>query len=193
MLNETIRRDMNTVEISLSSEVRLCRIFGTSMYLIHGNQSQRTWKNILKKATKTIRKAIKFNVNSDNFHKNQINNHLVDIEEALSSRHNVDPQIILSLIGMIFELLGNEPNYWRRKRLTRKTDFVLNKLRSLQYIQSPKQKVQTILEASKYAPFAEKHKHNDLLNDYYTHFNGNPDGFIEWYKEKYPDIYLKLF
>ena len=103
------------------------------MLYLHGNQRQKTWKKLLKRIIKIVRKTIELNVCSDNFHKIRLNYHLESMEEANKSKNNVDPQIIFSLIGIIFELIGNEPNYCGRSRLTRKDDFVLNKLRSLHY------------------------------------------------------------
>lgn len=193
MLIESVRRDMDTVEISLTSEEHLLRVLGHSMHYIHGKKSQKTWKKLIKRIVKTIRKVIELNVNSDNFHKLRLEYHLESVEEACRSKFNVDPQIILSLTEIIFELLGNEPDYSRRSRLTRKSDFLLNKLRTLHYTQTPNQKVDTIIEASRYEPFCKDHKSDELFQEYVTNFKCNPDGFIEWYKSEFPNNYIKLF
>jgi hypothetical protein len=193
MLNESIRIDMNTVDISLSSEDSLCRWFGHPMRYIHGKQKQNTWKKVLKKITAALKKSIKMNINSDGFHERRLNLHIEQLEDACKSKNNVDPEIILTLTGIIFELLGGTPDYSARNRLNKKTDFTLNKLRSLNYIHTPYQKVCTILEASRYLPFSDLHKYRDLFQEYVTNFNGNPNGFLNWYKEEYPEIYIELF
>ncbi len=193
MLPETIRRDMKSVEISLSSEVFLCRLFGKPMNYIHGKKRQKTWKKVLVRIVSVLQKAIQNNLESDGFHKSQINHHLEKLQKACKSRYNTEPEIILSLTGIILELLGGAPNYTGRCGLNRKSDYFLNNLRTAQYLQTPYQKVCTIFESSRYMPHCNQHKYDDLFQVYVTQYNGDPKGFLQWYKDKYPQVYLELF
>ena len=59
ILAESIRRNMESIVISLSSEVFLCRLFGHPMLYLHGVKRQKTWKKILVRITTIIEKAIK--------------------------------------------------------------------------------------------------------------------------------------
>ena len=86
MLPETIRRDMKSVEISLSSEIFLCRLFGKPMFYIHGKKRQKTWEKVLTRIVSVLQKAIQNNLESDGFHKNQINYHLEKLQKACKSR-----------------------------------------------------------------------------------------------------------
>lgn len=193
MLNESVRIDMNALEISLSSDCFLGNVFGKPMSGKRGKISQKNWEKILKRIKSSLRESIAKNLNSDEFHKWRINLYLDQLDEAYESEHNTDPEFILSLTGLIFELLGGTPNNTGRRRLNRKDEFKLNNLRSLNYIQTPSQKVETILEASRYEPYCDFHRRTDLFKRYMTKYNGNPEGFLEWYKEKYPDVYVKIF
>lgn len=193
MLNESVRRDMSTLEISLSADCFLSRVFGKSMSGKCGKMRQRNWEKILERITSSLRDSIAKNLNSDEFHKWRINLYLDQLDETCNSKNNTDPEFILSLTGLIFELLGDTPNNTGRRRLNRKDEFKLDNLRSPYYIQTPSQKVETILEASRYEPYCDFHTRTDLFQRYMTKYNGNPTGFLEWYKVKYPNVYIKIF
>lgn len=193
MLNESIRKDMSTLEISLSGDYFLRSLFGRPMSGRRGKMRQKNWEKILRMITSSLKKSIAKNLNSDEFHKWRIALYIDRLDEACKSKYNTDPEFILSLTGLIFELLGRTPDYSGRQRLNRKDDFKLNDLRSLCYAQTPSQKVETILQASRYEPYSDFHNYTDLLQKYMTKYNGNPIGFLEWYKGQYPDAYSKIF
>jgi hypothetical protein len=184
---------MNTLEISLSADCFLGSLFGKPMSGKRGKMRQQNWEKILERITSTLKKSIAKNLNSDEFHKWRINLYLDQLDEACKSKHNTDPEFILSLTGLIFELLGRTPNYSGRRRLNKKNDFKVNDLRSLCYQQAPSQKVETILEASRYKPYSNFHARTELFQKYMTKFNGNPTGFLVWYKGQYPEAYSKIF
>ena len=193
MLKETVRRDMDTIEISLSSRDFLCSLFGNPMSHTRGKMRQNNWEKILKKITSTLKKAISKNLHSDEFHKWRINLYLANLEESCKSNYNSDPEFILSLTGLIFELLGRTPDNTGRRRLNKKDEFRLNNLRTPYYLQTPYQKVETILEASQYKPCCDFHDRTELFQKYMLKYNGNPTGFLEWYKGKYPEVYMRIF
>lgn len=192
---ESKRENTDYIQISVLFEVFLCRLFGERYYLYvhHGRIRETKWKQIIKRIADTIEKAIEKNINTDGFQKSQLCLYIDKLKRASKSSYTIDIDIIHSLTGIIFELLGGMPNYSQRKTINRADDYVLRKLRTLQYYQSPSQKIQTILEASKFEPFCNYHKYNDLFDVYCTNYNGDPKGFIDWYKNKYPQVYLKIF
>jgi hypothetical protein len=193
MLNESIRSDMNIVEISQSTIDFFFSIFGRSTKYSRGKYSQKEWKKILNRNSSILKKSVDKNINSDGFHKWRVDLYLEQLQDACKSKHNVDPEIIVLLTSIIFELLGGVPNYRGRYRLNKKDDFKLNQLRSLDYRQSPYQKFCTIIEASRYKPYCDYHKYEDLYQKYIYEYNGDPVGFIKWYKTKYPEAYANIF
>lgn len=193
MLPQTIRRDMGLVEFSIPIEDFLLRLFGRSMLYIHGVRSQKRWKEIQKKIHYVLKKAIENNLQSDSFHRASIDRFLNSIEEACDSKDNADIQMVLSLTGIVLELLGQVPDYSGRRALNRNDDYYLSCLRSLRYCQTPYQKMRTIIEAARRKPYCNYHKSEDLHDVYLTNHNGNAKGFLEWYKKKYPKVYCKIF
>ena len=192
-LFESMRMNMESIVVSLPSEDLLCRLFGRPMRYIHGRSSQKTWKKILGRITTVIAKAIEKNVISDEFHVSRLNRYIEQLKEACKSKNIRDVDIVLYLTGIIFELLGGMPDYTGRRRINRHSDYYLRGLRSLCYLQTPLQKMNTILEAARYEPWCDYHNSDDLFQEYVGQFNGDPEGFIEWYKHTYPKVYLELF
>lgn len=181
------------VDIPIWAEEFLMRILGKPMLYVHGKKDIKTWKKILNKLAKSIDKAIKINIESDGLHLLRLEKYSKQLEKATKNINCSQPEIILPLVGIIFELLGRTPNYRERPRINRNTDYSLSDLRSLHYTQTNFQKLQTILEASRQKPFYDYHHFDDLFEAYVSNFNGNPDEFIHWYKSEYPEVYLQLF
>jgi hypothetical protein len=106
LLIDTIRRDMNYVHISVADEVFLRRLFGHSMVNIHGLNSQKKWKKLQIKISSVVKKAVRNNLQSDGFHTARVRSFLEKTHAASNSKDNTDPQLILSLVGIVLELLG---------------------------------------------------------------------------------------
>src|SRR3990172_6937156 len=125
MLPDTIRRDMDHVEFSISDEDFLLRLFGLTMLNIHGVKNQKTWKKIQNKIQFVIDKAIKNNLQSDGLHAAAIQHLLDTMKSACNSNGNADVQMVLSLTGVVLELLGRAPDYMNRRVLNRHDDYYL--------------------------------------------------------------------
>jgi hypothetical protein len=186
-------RSQQFVDIEIWAEVFLMRLLGKPMLYKHGKRSNNTWMSILSKLINSIEKAIEKNIDSDGLHELRLQNYIRQLKEVCKEKDNNPPDILLPLIGIIFELLGGMPDYSHRSRINRKSDYELFHMRSVGYTQSSYQKVKTILEASKQKPFYDQHRYDELFEIYVTRFNGDSDGFIKWYKQEYPGIYLQLF
>ena len=193
MLPETTRRDMDHVEFSIPDEDFLLRLFGQSMLNIHGVKNQKTWKKIQNKIQFVLDKAIKNNLQSDGFHAAAIQHFLDTMKTVCNSNGNADIQMILSLTGIVLELLGRVPDYTNRRALNRNDDYYLTSFRSLIYNQTPYQKMRTIIEAARRRPYSKYHKSEDLYQTYVINYNGDAMGFLEWYKAEYPKVYCQLF
>ncbi len=193
LLTDTIRRDTNYVHISIADEVFLMRLFGHSMANVHGLNNQKRWKKLQIKIIRAIKKAVEKNFQSDGFHTTRVRSFLEEMDETCNSKDNTDPKMILALVGIVFELLGEVPNYSDRRVLNRNDDYFLSRLRCLYYSQTLSQKVRTIIEAARYKPYCDYHKSDCLHEVFVSQYHGNVEGFLEWYKKKYPRVYCDLF
>jgi hypothetical protein len=193
LLIDTIRRDMNYVHISVADKVFLMRLFGHSMANVHGLNSQKRWKKLQIRIFSAIKKAVKNNFQSDGFHTTRVRSFLEKMDKACISKDNTDPKMILALVGIVFELLGEVPNYSDRRILNRNDDYFLSGLRGLYYSQTHSQKIRTIIEAARYKPYCDYHKSDDLYEVLDSQYHGDVEGFLEWYKKEYPKVYCELF
>ncbi len=184
---------MNEVELSVLGEIYLAKILGSTMLHVHGKRDEGRWKKLLKRISISIEKAVLMNVQTDGFHKAQLDKYISNIKKACEESEVFDPSIILSLVAIIFELLGGTPDYTDRRRLNRKDDYRLNGQRRLCYLQSQHQRVRTILRASREKPYDGFHKYDDLFNQFALHFRSNAEEFMRWYKKTYPKLYMMLF
>ena len=193
ILGRSIRIDNKSLILSVVSEEFLMQLFGRSMINSHGVISQKAWKKILKRLSSFIEKSADKNIASDQFHISRINKSIEKLHKLSDSKEVADNEIILVLTNIILELMGGTPDYCERDRLNRNSDYYLKSYRTLQYHQSPYNKMRTILEASRYKPYSDHHKYDDLQEVYYSEYNGNSEGFVNWYKNKYPKVYIQLF
>jgi hypothetical protein len=186
------RIDAKFIDLSIPFESFLWKLFGKRMINIHGRCSEHRWKSYLSKIGRSIEKSIELNIISDNFHKNQLYLHAAYIRELSKSKEIIDPEIVYHLTAIIFQLLGGSPDHRDRSVVNQRDDYILRHMRTLYYSQTLPQKAKTILMASKCKPFSDYHKYDELEDKYYE-FSRNSEEFINWYKDKYPKAYLKIF
>ncbi len=184
---------MSEVELFILAEIYLAKILGSTLLYSHGTVGEKRWKAILGRISTAIEKAVKQNVITDNFHKSELEKYITGLKEACKKKECYDPSIILSLVSIIFELLGGAPDYTSQRRMNRNDDYVLTSQRKLQYFQSPYQRVKTILRASRENAYSKFHKHDDLFNEFALTFRSDAEEFLKWYKKKYPKVYLMIF
>lgn len=190
----TERDSENRVHLSFFAETILSRVLGGRYYNWHGYRlSEREWKNIIKKLLRKLELAIDINVYTDTIHIRNIKHKLQHMRDSLAQKKTVDPELVLALIGLSFELLGGMPDNHTRKYGNKPHHFKLDQHRSLLYSQVAAQKVWTIFESAHYDQFKQYYTHQKIADKYYTEFVGKPAEFISWFKRTYPAQYAELF
>ena len=93
-------------------------------------------------------------------------------------------------------LLGDYPDHRRRKGARRQDDhYRLDRCRSIQWIQTPAQRLQALLAAGN-AGFPElTAKPRDVLTEFRRRYGFRPSqrDFLEWYRKVMPKDYAALF
>jgi len=186
------RTDNNTVDISIITEDLFRHLFGYTYDNLHGSKNEKKWRHLLNKLIEITEVSIEKNVNSDSFHLSKIERYLSIAKSCMKSKENEEIEIIISLFGIIFQLLGCLPNYSDKKTVQRKNNYYLRNFRTLNYTQSSVQKVNLIFHISNYK-YKEELKDIDLYEVFYQEYHGNTIKFLSWFKENYPRIYVELF
>jgi hypothetical protein len=188
------RTETNKVKLSFFAEDMLRHILGNYYTNWHGYElTEREWKHILSKLVAKMEIAIEVNLLTDNIHYKRINFQLDCMKGCLSEKGNADPEHVIALIGLCFELLGGLPDNRRRKHANKKNYFDLSAKRSVHFIQSLRQKARVILQSAWYEPFKDFYSHGDIHDKYYLDFGCRSQEFIDWYKTEFPQLYAKLF
>lgn len=172
----------------------LRHVLGSYYDHCHGGElSEKRWKHILNKLVNKIDWAIEINLLTDGLHKKKIRYKLDNLKRCISNKENTDPEIIISLVSLCFELIGSLPDNRAHIHANKKSYFNLSGNRSIHYIQSPDQKVRVILDSASYEPFNAHYSYNEMISKYYTEFSNNAQRFLVWYKSQFPQLYSILF
>lgn len=67
---------------------------------------RRKWKKILKKLSKKLKIAIRKNIGTDDIHLQKISWKLDRIYSGIEAKVNTDPQIVIALFSLCFELIA---------------------------------------------------------------------------------------
>lgn len=184
----------NKVKLSFFAEDMLRKILGGYYTNWHGYElTEREWKRILRKLVAKIEIAIEANILTDHIHRKRITFQLECMKRCLAEKGNTDPENIIALISLCFELIGGLPDNRQRQHANKKNYFDLSAKRSVHFLQSLRQKVSVILESAWHDPFKDFYSHDDLHDKFYLDFGCRSQEFVEWYKAEFPKLYAKLF
>jgi len=163
-----------------------------------GAVSKARWKRDLRKVTKYIKKSIKLNVDADAHHKSELLETCEHLEQELKEASTIDQvntASIKNLIRIVFLLLGNMPDHWRRRSPYSDRFWELNGHRTLTYTQSEEQKAYLIINLvdirKRYAVKLDDYE--DLHAVFYRRFIGKASEFVSWFKKSYPETYCQIF
>lgn len=185
--------------VTLSFEYLLSHMFGKQSYHgFVGAYSASEWKKHILKIIKAMQNAIVVNIDiADECHKRNLFEICRSATETIKKEKTKDMinlYTIEYLVRIIFELMGKMPDNWARKVVNRLCDWKLNKYRKIIYTQTKRQKVNLIVSLPNGSLYRRRFKDtNELFYKLVADLKGDSDKFLQWFKEKYPDLYLKLF
>ena len=164
-----------------------------------GGVSKATWKKDLRKVTKYIKKSIELSANTDSHHKSELLDACDRLEKELkesSTINQINAATIEKLIRLVFLLLGNIPDHWRRRSPWADRFWELDGHRTLSYTQSDEQKTYLIINnlvdiRKRYAITVEDYE--DFHAVFYRRFKGKASEFLGWFKKSYPETYCQIF
>jgi hypothetical protein len=192
----TYRRKQGSINVHAGATGRIAAILGkhyaqsSSSMTYSSAEFKRTLTNLVAK----LKIAVKRNVFTDGVHHKHIDQLLKQIQEGIEGYPEAEPQALLYLIFLAFELMGDLPN--NKTRLsTRENNFSLNGFRTVRYLQTPHQRAALIYATARWRSFSEysSDKAGQEIEDrYFAHYR-DPDDFLKWFKGKYPSVYAEMF
>jgi hypothetical protein len=98
---------------------------------------------------------------------------------------------VLMLSRVVFELLGEQPRHWARRRVNRPEHWRLDARRALAYSQSPQQKINAIEDAIWRLP--DRQDRAEELREKMRRHPNDPESILAWVRQAHPKLYLELF
>ena len=183
-------RTQPRITIPIEVEHFLSSVLGKqSTHGLTGHWPKSVWTKQLKRLIKFLERSIADNVQTDRTHQDEIAFALQDLKDSVN-RPPSETLVISALFRLCFLLLGSRPNNWNEKRLNRPDSYLLNRYRTVQFTQTEQQKAYLVLDTF----FAHGDEDDKGSLDYMRVYNWRkPTKFLEWFRSKYPNKYLKLF
>ena len=190
-------RETDRIGFPLSFEHMLGRLFGEKFSCGFSSYSKKiaSWKKVQIKLLKSVKKAVLVNVDTDEYHMKDIlmicDSGLKKISQC-KSIDQINVNMIESYTKIIFRLLGNMPNNSRKKNVSHRSIWKLNKFRKLTYTQTVDQKVNLILRIAKQRGSKGDPSFSELWDKLYIEFKSDKIRFLDWYKKNFKDKYIDL-
>lgn len=176
--------------IALNKSLFGCKSRDSQKY----ERTEKEWKELLKKYVVEIQEYLNENIETDSIHMERLLAAASSSETALRKEDYL-PLYIEGLIRLIFTLIGQSPEHCRRKGGRKAKDhYKLDKYRNICYIQDSQQKYRLLHFASQHHYISIQHMRSvyyDFCKEF-TYYEKKKK-FINWFKEKYSDDYLRIF
>src|SRR5947199_7277141 len=127
----------------------LSRLFGKRAYHgFVGEHSLSTWKKELTRIVRTVQRAIRLNVDTDDFHRDDM---LETCERAIQNikaanlPDEASTAMIKFSVAINFMLLGQLPDHWENDHVSHTKYWKLDRYRKLIYIRTPEHKANLLI------------------------------------------------
>ena len=149
------------------------------------------WKSSLRKLLTELEGYLEANVESDPVHEHYCQLALREAREVLKDA-DFWPEFAARLVFLVLLLMGDVPNHRRRRRGARRSDhFSLRRHRSVAYVQTAEQRYRLLYLAREMGAL-KRHPRDASFEFHSKQGKRSRRSFLRWYREKYPDDYLKI-
>jgi hypothetical protein len=190
------RETANRTAIPPGVKVQLARLFGSQTKIAKQEALTKTeWKNTMRQILKELEKYIWYNVYTDEMHMYMLYTGLLAAQESLK-QEDFWAGYTEGILRIVLILMGDYPNHKKRRGSgKRKNHYDLQQFRTLHYIQSNKQKLNTLLAVPIFGLPKLENNPNDALHEYLMEngFDSTYKKFFLWYKKKYGKDYALIF
>ncbi len=163
-------------------------------FVTAGWTSLATFKKSLKKIFRTLSLAAAQSVNGDDAHRDEIARHCLAAVEAITrskTKDEVAQRALVYAIELGFHLLGRFPHNSRRSGAVWQSNTHLSKFRTLNYVRTPKQRIDQILE---YAFRLPGEYEGSLFERLIRQRKAHRDDLVvlDWIRENEPKVFTKF-
>jgi hypothetical protein len=177
-------------------QVQLERLFGAkSSEAKTTTRTPAQWRRTLKKVLQELDRYVAENVDTDDLHHLILLSGLAAADESLKGA-DFWPGYVEGITRFALTLLGDYPDHRKRKTGRRADDhYNLGRLRSVQWVQSRRQRLNTLLAVGAVGFPELSAKPRDVLNDFRRRYGFKPsqDDFLEWYRKNMSKDYAAVF
>jgi hypothetical protein len=189
------RKPSYTTEVPPGMKVQLARLFGTdSSEAKMKKRSPAQWKGTLRAILQELFRYLEANVDTDDVHWPMLYSGLAASFESLKGK-DFWPGYVEGITRMALILMGDYPDHRKRKRGRKQEGhYQLSRCRSIRYIQTSSQKLNTLVSAPMLEIKLSKDAYAALRE--FRGVAGYKVGykeFFRWYREKYPQDYAAVF
>jgi hypothetical protein len=190
------RSDDREVPVPKAMSVQLARLFGSESPEARGQAKSRAqWRHLLKRLLAELDAYLEENVDTDDLHRLMLSSGLFAAHEALSDEE-FWPGYIEGLVRFALLLMGDYPDHRRRRGGRKKEEhYRLRRFRSVQYSQTPGQRLYTLFAAGNVEFPGLSKNPRDAMAEFRDMFGYSKTyrEFLRWYRRQYPQDYTLLF
>jgi len=189
----------STTQVPPGMEVQLGRLFGTdSSEAKMKSRSPAQWKKTLRGILHELFRYLETNVETDDVHWPMLYSGLNGAYGSLK-QNDFWPGYVEGITRLALILMGDYPDHRKRKRGRKQEGhYRLSRCRSIQYIQTSKQKLNTLVVATVAGPMLGIKLSKDAIyalrecRDVAGYKVGYKE-FFRWYRKKYQQDYAAVF
>jgi hypothetical protein len=176
-------------------KVQLARLFGPSSPEARLEMATSTqWRRILQKVLRELDRYLSTNVETDAVHRLMLHSALAAADDSLIM-YDFWPAYVEGITRLALLLMGDYPDHRsRRKGRPRTEHYRLSRLREVRYLQSPAQKLHTLLAAPQVGIPLKTPPGRALIE--FRKQVGPEAGaaeFFLWYRKNHPEDYAAVF
>lgn len=183
-------------DVPRGMQVQLGRLFGGKSPEARSKaRTPAQWRRTFKKVLRELDRYIAANVDTDEMHHSILLSGLAAADESLKEE-DFWPGYVEGITRVALILLGDYPDHRNRTTGRRQDDhYQLNRFRSIQWVQTPAQRLQTLLAVGAMGFPEVSAKPREVLSEFRRRYGFKPSqrDFLEWYRKALSKDYAAVF